>query len=140
MIELFTMQNGSVKNLLMYKISAQKVLVPCYIIRDHLTTYVLHAIPVIECDGSVFYIFLIFEWFLFLIFPICHGLRFLNFSRYCLKSANSSLFQINIDNVLYSNIAIHKQYSYVSNRRVHPLINFQTIFHPTRCYLSLLIY
>ena len=24
----------------------------------------------------------------------------------------------------------------VSNRRIYPLINFQEIFHPTRCYLS----
>ncbi len=33
----------------------------------------------LNLDGSVSYIFLIFGWFLFLIFPICYGLRFLNF-------------------------------------------------------------
>ena len=28
----------------------------------------------------------------------------------------------------------------ISNRRVYPLINFQEIFHPSRCYLSLPVY
>ena len=37
-------------------------------------------------------------------------------------------------------LCVRSLFSQVSNRRVFPLNNFQEIFHPTRCYLSLPVY
>ncbi len=47
---------------------------------------------VINFNGSVSYIFMNFGWFLFLIFPICYGLRFLNVSIFYYISSSLSFF------------------------------------------------
>ena len=48
---------------------------------------------------------LIFSWILDG-FSITYGLRFLNFSDIFFKGANASLFQKNLNVILYQNIAI----------------------------------
>ena len=48
----------------------------------------------------------------------------------CLKKNNE---WVHLTNCVVELICT-KDYSLVSNRRLYPLINFQEIFHPTRCY------
>ena len=51
----------------------------------------------LNLDGSVSYIFLIFRWFWFLIFPISYGHRFLNFSNNFFKKQKHIFIQKNLD-------------------------------------------
>ena len=47
----------------------------------------------VNLNGSLYYVFLIFGWFLFLIFPIFYGLGFLNFSNLFSKKHNTLLIE-----------------------------------------------
>ena len=58
---------------------------------------------VINLNGSVSYIFLNFGWFLFLIFSISYGLRFLKFSKkiWIIKNASFYLFLNELQSVFF---------------------------------------